>query len=124
MTTATEQLLDRAIQEQREKVQRAIDRGGLPTEAEILEVEAALANACDAVEALSHRVEGIAEIENCRDDDLSYTVTLEQIGLVAAFTADLLDLEIPQLQQEADRLRHAIGPLDSIRREQQATTAA
>jgi hypothetical protein len=124
MTTATEQLLDRKIQEQREKVQQAIARGGLPTEAEILEVEAALANAYNAVEALSFRVEGIAEIENCHDDDLSYTVTLEQIGLVAAFTADLLDLEIPQLQQEAGRLRGAIGPLGSIQRNQQARSAA
>jgi len=107
-----------------ERIQRAIEWGGLPTEAEILEAEEAIANAYNVVESLRFRVEGIAELENKNDADPPYTVTLEQIGLIAAFTADLLDLEIPQLQQEADQLRGAIGPLNSIRRNQQARSAA
>ena len=124
MATAFSERVEREIQERREKVQRALDWGGLPTEAEILEVEEAITNAYNAVESLRVRVDGIAELEGYRDGDPPYTVTLEQIGLVAAFTADLLDLEIPQLQGEADQLRSAIGPLGTIRREQQARSAA
>jgi len=63
-------------------------------------------------------VSGIAEIENGVRDAPPYMVTLEQIGLVAALASNLLDLEIDQLQHEAERLRDAIGPLDTIRRQQ------
>lgn len=121
MTTAVDEREERY---RLESVKRAIEWGGLPTEAEILEAEEAITNAYNAVESLRVRVDGIAELENSRDDDPPYKVTLEQIGLVAAFTADLLDLEIPQLQGEADRLRAAIGPLGTIRRVQQARSAA
>jgi len=105
-----------------ERIQAAVARGGLPTEAEIDAADRAIANAYNAVEKLAVRVEWIAELEDV-GDEVPYAVTLEQIGLVAAFTADLLDLEIPQLQQAADRLRGAIGPLDTIRRNQQARSA-
>jgi len=118
MTTAFDERVEREIKEGRERIQQAVELGGLPTEAEILEAEEAITNAYNAVEALAVRVEWIAEIENSLNDDPPYTVTLEQIGLVAAFTVDLLDLEIPQLQRQADRMRDAIGPLGTIARQQ------
>lgn len=113
--TATDERIDRALHEHRERVRQAIERGGLPTQAEIDAAEKTLQEAYDAVEALAVRVAGIAEIANS-SDEAPYPVTLEQVGLVAAFAADLLQLEIPQLLDRAEQLHNAIGPLNSVRR--------
>jgi hypothetical protein len=112
--TSTDERIDRALREHRERVRRAIERGGLPTQAEIYAAEEAIGKAYNAVEDLAVRVAGIADIENSIDA-ADYAVTLEQIGLVAAFAVDLLDLEIPQLRERAEQLRAAVGPLNSVR---------
>jgi hypothetical protein len=116
-TTATEKVLDRKTREADERIRRAIDRGGLPTEAEFDAIDAALSKAYNLIEAVASRVAGVAEIEHVSDPP-PYTVTLEQIGRVAVLASDLLDLDIPQLQREAERMRDTIGPLDTIRRGQ------
>jgi hypothetical protein len=118
LETETDKLLDRKTEEAKGRIHRAIDRGGLPTEAEIDAVDTAIMEAYNLVEDLAVRVSGIAEIENGAHDAPPYTVTLEQIGLVAAVASDLLDLQLDQLHHEAMRIRNAIGPLDTIRRQQ------
>jgi hypothetical protein len=117
MTTTTDRI-DRGIQERDARVSRAIKRGGLPTEVEVDAIDKAFQKAYDLLEAVASRVAGISEIENYSDAP-PYTVTLDQIGLVAALASDVLDLDLDQMRREAERLRDAIGPLDTIRRQQQ-----
>jgi hypothetical protein len=118
VNATSNELVERAVREHRERVQQAVERGGLPTEAEIDAAETALTEAYALVEAIAWRVAGIGEIENGDPDCVAYTVTSAQIGLVAAFASHVLDLEVPQLRDQAARIRDAVGPLDTVRRNQ------
>lgn len=91
MATATDKLIEREERERLAYVQRAIERGGMPTEAEILEAEAAFRDAYNKLEAISFRLDGITEADTT---ELPSPVVLEHVGLIAGF-ASTLDIESP-----------------------------
>jgi hypothetical protein len=111
--TATDKLLDELEQDRRELVQRALKRGGMPTEAEIAKVTRALADAYNGLEDIAFRLDGIT---SAMHDELPFTVTLEHVGLIAGFTK-VLEIEINQLRDTADKVDVEIFELDSLRRE-------
>lgn len=107
------------IQDVTEQIQRAIERGGLPTEAEAEAVFIEGQKAFDRAERLAWRVAGIAEA-TCGSDVPD--ITMEQIGVVAV-VADRLADRAQDFAELAEKLRKPISALDVIRSEQLAAKA-
>jgi hypothetical protein len=111
--TAIDKLLEEQEQDRLEAVKRALERGGMPTEAEIAKVTRALADAFNGLENIAVRLDGIT---SAKHEELPFTVTFEHVGLIAGFTK-VLDIEIDQLRRTADKVDNEIFELDTIRRE-------
>jgi hypothetical protein len=121
MSTSTqariEQMIEREDRELREGLDRSLNRGGMPAEAEFLEVEAKLGAAFNTLEDLTIRLRGIADFAGKGKDSPSLpAVTSEHVGLVAGF-ARSLDVDLAQLRQEVDVVEAAVYDLETIRRE-------
>jgi hypothetical protein len=116
MTTDPTTRIARLIEEEEDAVQRALDRGGLPTEAEGEAIFHQLSNVTSGdLEAVMGRVEGIAK--SSEGDDLPFTVSLEQIGVLAVL-ADDAERSAAELGEISARMRTAIHALASTRQEQ------
>jgi hypothetical protein len=124
MSDSTSTKLARLVEEEEDAVQRAIERGGLPTEAEGEAIMRDLSNAISGeLESVMLRVEGIAK--SSEGDDLPFTVSLEQIGVVAVL-ADDVERYAAELHECAARMLKTVGALGSTRQNQlfQAKRAA
>jgi hypothetical protein len=104
-----------------EQVARAVARGGLPTEAEAGELDAALQKVFDQLESIASRVGGVSQ--STFGDDLPFAVTLADIG-VLALIVESVNLRIDDFRGHCATITRAVGSIDSIRHEQQARSAA
>jgi hypothetical protein len=115
MSDSTRLTIARPVEEE-DGVRRALDRGGLPTEAEGEAIFRQLSNVTSGdLEAAMLRVEGIAK--SSEGDDLPFTVSLEQIGVLAVL-ADDIERAAAELRESAARVRTAIRALATTRQEQ------
>jgi hypothetical protein len=105
------EVIVRLVEDQSTEVARALERGGLPNEQEQAGAYDALMRARDRLEAITWRVEGIAQADR---GDLPSPVTLAEIGTVAVI-ADDAERMAGELEQFAERLRGTIGALDVLR---------
>jgi hypothetical protein len=96
-------------------IRRAVETGGLPTEAEVVAVYDALTDAGEQVEALTWRIEGISASDVGKDVP---EVTLEQLGVVAMLASDT-EGAIATLTRMHERIAMRISSLTAIRTEQQ-----
>lgn len=117
--TRLDAIIEREDRERREDLQRALDRGGMPTDAEFVKAEAMLRAAYDQLEALGWRVSGIAGILDDPDLELPFPVTSEHVGLVAGY-GHLLDTDLRELGQVLARLKQAVYDLELIRQAQRS----
>src|SRR5947208_2003560 len=116
MSDSTSTKIARLIEEEEDAVQRAIARGGLPTEAEGEAIMRDLSNAISGeLESVMLRVEGIAK--SSEGDDLPFTVSLEQIGVVAVLVDDV-ERYAAELHECAARMQKTVGALGSTRQNQ------
>jgi hypothetical protein len=116
MRDSTSTRIDRLIEEEEDAVRRAIERGGLPTEAEGEAIFHQLSNVTSGdLEAVMLRVEGIAK--SSEGDDLPFTVSLEQIGVLAVL-ADDVERSAAELHESSARLQKTVGALAAARQEQ------
>jgi hypothetical protein len=102
----------RMVQAEKDAVQRAYERGGLPTEQEQTEAYDALMRARDRLEAITWRVEGVSGATHA--SELPQPATFADIGIVATI-ADDAECFANNLREFADRLRDKIGVLDTLR---------
>jgi hypothetical protein len=114
--SSTDALIQRKIDNEEKRVRRAIEDGGLPTEAEAKAVWSALTDVGEQLHALTGRIEGIAASD--MGDDLPFEVSLEQIGAVAMLTHDVA-AEVGTLLSLNERAESRISQLLAIRAEQQ-----
>jgi hypothetical protein len=114
--SSTDAIIQREIDREEAAVQRAIERGGLPTEAEALACAEALRNVLEELHGLNGRIEGIAASD--MGQDLPFDVSLEQLGVIAMLTSDV-EGEIRTLTRENERTTSRISNLSAIRAEQQ-----
>lgn len=105
---------DALTQRQRDHVRMAVERGGLPTEAEEKELYAAFGHAFNLLESLEFRIEGIAESGDGSDVP---TITLADIGVVAVIASDV-EREIDEYTNKLNQIRRAVFSLEAIRLEQ------
>src|SRR5437868_3418452 len=92
-----DEMAEREQRERRESLQRALDRGGMPSEAEFLNAEAKLRDAFNTLEDLGIRLRGISKFAGC-GGELPFDVTSEQIGLVAGFVC-MLTADVDECRQ-------------------------
>jgi hypothetical protein len=114
--STTEAIIQREIDRDAAEIQRALDRGGLPTEAEVRAVYESLTDLIEHLEGLTWRVEGIAS-SDC-GNHLPFEVSLEQIGLVGMLAADARG-ELATLTNMVERISGQVTRLSAIRAEQQ-----
>jgi hypothetical protein len=110
-----EEMAEREERERRESLRHALDRGGMPSESEFLNVEAKLRDAFNTLEDLVIRLRGISTFAGC-GEKLPFDVTSEQIGLVAGFVGTLTT-DVVECRQEVDAVGETVYPLELIRRE-------
>src|SRR5712692_9107356 len=109
MKDSTSTRIARLIEEEEAAIRRAIERGGLPTEAESEAIFRQLSNVTSGdLESVMLRVEGIAK--SSEGDDLPFTVSLEQLGVVAVL-ADDVERSAAELHEISARIRTAIHAL-------------
>jgi hypothetical protein len=114
--TSTDEIIRRELESDDKEIRRAIESGGLPTEAEVVTLYRDLTGVLEQLERLTWRVEGIARSDVGKD--LPFDVSLEQIGAVAMLTDDV-EREIETLTSLNGRARNAMSSLTAIRAEQQ-----
>jgi hypothetical protein len=111
--------MDTIIQAEIDKVeasiQRAIERGGLPAEAEATAVYRALANTVEDLEAIVWRIEGISGSDTGEDIP---EVSLDQLGVIGLLTTDV-EGQLDTLQGLIERAKARMPSLSAIRAEQQ-----
>jgi hypothetical protein len=115
--TTTDALIQRKIENEEKQVRRAVEAGGMPTEAEAKAVWSALTDVGEQLHDLTGRIEGIAASD--MGDDLPFEVSLEQIGVVAMLTHDVAG-EVGTLMSLNERAKSRVAQLLAIRAEQQA----
>jgi hypothetical protein len=115
--TTTDTIIRNKIESNDAKIQRAVEMGGLPTEAEVVEFYKVLADVEDHLERLTWRIEGITSTDV--GDDLPFDISLEQIGAVATLTSDV-EIGLGTLTELHERARSRIFSLSAIRAEQQS----
>jgi hypothetical protein len=111
----TETLIRREIEADEERIRRALERGGLPTEAEVQKVHHNVTGLLEELELITWRVEGIALSDGGNDIP---EVTLEQIGVVAMLVHDA-EGEIGTLTSLCERIGSRVSSLSGIRAQQQ-----
>jgi hypothetical protein len=111
----TDAIIRREIESDDERIRRALERGGLPTEAEAEKLHRDLMGLLEELEAITWRVEGIALSDGGGDIP---EVTLEQIGVVAMLISDLKG-EIGTLASLHERIGSRVSSLFGIRAQQQ-----
>jgi hypothetical protein len=112
----TDTIIQAEIDKNAALIQRALERGGLPTEAEAVEAHRSLADVLERLEAITGRIEGVARSD--MGEDLPFEVSLEQIGVVGMLAADV-EREITTLTRLAEQIRGRVSELSAIRAEQQ-----
>jgi hypothetical protein len=115
--TSADSIIRREIESDEAKIRRAVERGGLPTEAEVGAVYDALTDAGEQLEALAWRIEGIALSDVGEDVP---EVTLEQLGVLATLASDTGDA-ITTLTGMHQRIAARTSSLLAIRAEQQSS---
>jgi hypothetical protein len=123
--TSDEQLRDLIEQEeakQRKQLAWAVERGGLPIEADVSALYDDLNQSHDRLEDLLFRIEGIAESQGL-EAELPFTVEFEHLGVIAVM-ADDVESRADDLQKLAKRLRGSISDLDMVRRNQEVQAGA
>jgi len=115
MPQSVKERYELAIEDQRAAVQRAIDRGGLPTEEDLDHVYKTLGMAHDVLEGIAVRVEGISESPD--GSDLPFQVTLEHLGVLAVVASDAKRL-VEDISGEVAKIESSISSLEAIRQEQ------
>jgi hypothetical protein len=113
--TSSDTLIRNEIEKDDRAIQRAVERGGLPNETEVVAIYKVLGDASDALEAVTWRVEGVALSDVGRDVP---EVTLEQLGVLALLIDDVTR-ESEDLTRFVERLRTSVSSLNAIRAEQQ-----
>jgi hypothetical protein len=114
--STTDELIRREVDRDAATIRRAVERGGLPTEAEAKEVYGDLLDVLERLEGLTSRVEGIATSDT--GADVPFEVSLEHLGVIGMLTSDV-EGEIEALASEVRRMRKAMSSLIAIRLEQQ-----
>jgi hypothetical protein len=105
---ATMAILDQEERQRLEQLERAIDRGGLPTAVEAQTVWDEMKQALDPLERIVMRVEGMAGA-----NDGEVKVTFEQFGILATLLEDV-ELNADELAQNVRRIRKAMFGLSSL----------
>jgi hypothetical protein len=113
LTLPTEAELQQMTEEREARIRRALDAGGLPTEAEVEAVEHQLQAAFDSLEDIAGRIKGIAGTEV--GDELPSVISLGEIGTVAVLVG-LLDRYVDDYRQMAMKMRDRIAALASTGR--------
>src|SRR4051794_40764405 len=104
-----------------DQVKRALERGGLPKEAEVEMLSKSLTRAHDELEVLTWRVEGVAESDV--GDDLPSTISLEELGALMVLMTDL-DRRFEEMSELKRRIEQSLFALTAIRGEQVARALA
>lgn len=97
-----------------DRLERSIERGGLPTEEDAEQAYKALRQAYDRLEGLAFRVKPFAAADS---SDIDEPITLEQLGLVALIAADARR-SLDDIGKEVAHLESAIWELGAIRDDQ------
>jgi hypothetical protein len=113
--SSTDTIIREAIEADDERIRRAVERGGLPTEADARKLHHDLTGLLEELEKITWRVEGIALSD--MGDDIP-EVTLEQIGVVAMLSADI-EGEIGTLTSLRERMASRVSSLSAVRSQQQ-----
>ena len=115
---ATKDLLKDLVLEDdnHQRLARALDMGGLPTDAEVQDAFLSLQTAHDTLERLVWRVEGVASADGValQPEDLPAGVSFEDIGRVAVI-ADDAECHAEEVTAFARRLRDARSALAALR---------
>ncbi len=121
MSGTIKEQFEQREREMGEQIQRAVDRGGLPVEVEVDGIDAALQQVFDVLEDVVSRVAGVSK--SFDGSDLPAAVTLEDIGVLAVIV-ETVDRRCDDFRRMSAELAAAVAPLDSIRHEQRARSAA
>jgi hypothetical protein len=113
--TTTEAIIRREIEADDERIRLALERGGLPTEAEAEKLHHDLTGLIEELEAITWRVEGITLSDGGGDIP---EVTLEQIGVVGILASNV-EGELETLTRLNERIRSRMSSLSAIRAQQQ-----
>jgi hypothetical protein len=97
------------------RIARALERGGMPGESLLAELERVLQDAHSLAEELAIDVKSVSESDD--GSELPFEITFEQIGIVAVIASEISE-RAHELDTFADQLRSRIYHLDAIRREQ------
>jgi hypothetical protein len=119
--TSDKELQDLIEQEEakmRERLAWAIERGGLPTEADVSALYDDLYRAHDRLEELLIRIGGIAGCEGF-EIEFPFTIGFDVLGVIAVMADDVQE-RADDLQKFARKLRGSISTLDMIRRDEEA----
>jgi len=111
------ELIEKEEAQRKERIARAVERGGLPAEAELFELEDHLQSAFSVAESLEMSVRSISESDD--GSELPSPITFEQIGIVAVI-ADELEERGSEFVDFAKKMRERLRHLEMIRREQEA----
>lgn len=111
------EIIEAAAEQQRRAVERAIEMGGLPTEAEADEVWTLLSAAFDKIERIEIRLRGICESDD--GSDLPFTIGMGEIGTVAVI-ADTIENRMDDFRRMHSTISAKRWELDTLRHEQRA----
>jgi hypothetical protein len=112
--TTTEVLIHEMGVSEEELVRKAVERGGLPTEAEEAALVRALNDAQAELESITTRVEWIAQADASA---IPFDVSLEHLGVLAVLVSDV-ENRIDDFARDAKLIRGWLGSLAAIREEQ------
>lgn len=118
MAATMQEQLEELARQDSERIQRAVERGGLPTEADADELAAALQHAFDVLEGIASRVDGISLSGD--GHDLPFAVTLADLGVLAIITENV-NRRTGDFARFSGKIAARTGALDSIRVEQGTT---
>lgn len=102
-----------------ERIQQAVERGGLPTEAEADAIYEALQAVFNLLEDVAYRVSGVCE--SSLGEKLP-VITLEDLGVIAVIV-DSVKVQSRDFARFNENIEAAVFALDAIRREQQSRAA-
>lgn len=117
MATTIEEELEQLHAQKVERIQRAVGRGGLPTDAEADELFDAMQRVFDLLEDFAIRVGGVSESDV--GEELPSAITLEDIGVVAIIV-DTATRQADAFRRFSDQITGSVFALDAIRTEQQS----